>query len=174
MWLLVATAVNISSEANQRVHSDVMNSSSKMEFKIFAFIAEELTVVYNNANFFWKPTRGRPEQLRIRAVCSCIKHEYSRGAMNCFFGGQRLVLHAPATPASTRCLSFHTRLQNLREREFGTSRIPGSNFLIILVSLHYEEYHETYRWWIHEFVYKCCPGSCMFTATVFASNSSSR
>jgi hypothetical protein len=109
------STVNICSKPDQRVNSNVMYSPLKVELQILSLIAEELPLVNNNTNLFWKPARRRPETFGIWGSDGCIEHKDSGNAVNGLSSCERLISLAPAAPSSTRCLTLDTRLENLGE-----------------------------------------------------------
>ncbi len=66
------SSIDICHETDELIDRNLKNASADMRNEILAFVAEELSLVNNDADFLRKPTRFGPQLLSLRAVGSCI------------------------------------------------------------------------------------------------------
>jgi hypothetical protein len=65
MPVLVLGITNLANDTNQLIHLNIKHSALKVQPQILAFIAVNLSMVYNDADFRWEPVGATPHLLDI-------------------------------------------------------------------------------------------------------------
>lgn len=107
-----------------------MHPTLQVQLQVLTFKAEELAIVYYDANFFWEPSRGGPQPTVFVVIDRSCKHHYTGYPMYGLSGGQRLISMAVIAPTFVGGFSLYAHLEHLGECCPAHSWISMARFLI--------------------------------------------